>query len=90
MTKSAQNGIIIKVISGLRTYDEQNGLHAKGRTTPGKIVTNARGGYSNHNFGIAFDIGVFEGAAAPLTLNFNFMKQSAAGSRSHLKREMHR
>ena len=24
-------------------------------------MTNARGGYSNHNFGIAFDIGVFEG-----------------------------
>jgi peptidoglycan L-alanyl-D-glutamate endopeptidase CwlK len=23
-------------------------------------VTNAKGGYSNHNFGIAFDIGVFE------------------------------
>jgi len=26
-------------------------------------VTNARAGYSNHNFGIAFDIGVFEGSA---------------------------
>ena len=26
------------------------------------IVTNAPAGYSNHNFGIAFDIGVFEGA----------------------------
>jgi peptidoglycan L-alanyl-D-glutamate endopeptidase CwlK len=24
-------------------------------------VTNARGGHSNHNFGIAFDVGVFEG-----------------------------
>jgi peptidoglycan L-alanyl-D-glutamate endopeptidase CwlK len=23
-------------------------------------VTNARGGFSNHNFGIAFDIGLFE------------------------------
>jgi peptidoglycan L-alanyl-D-glutamate endopeptidase CwlK len=23
-------------------------------------VTDARGGYSNHNFGVAFDIGVFE------------------------------
>jgi peptidoglycan LD-endopeptidase CwlK len=33
-----------------------------GRTKPGKVVTNARGGYSNHNFGIAFDIGVFEGS----------------------------
>ena len=29
---------------------------------PGAKVTNARGGYSNHNFGIAFDVGVFEGS----------------------------
>lgn len=51
------------MISGLRSYAEQDALYAKGRSgIPGeKIVTNARGGYSNHNFGIAFDIGVFEG-----------------------------
>jgi peptidoglycan L-alanyl-D-glutamate endopeptidase CwlK len=63
VAKSAQNGITIKVISGLRTYEEQNDLYAQGRTKPGNIVTNARGGYSNHNFGIAFDIGVFEGSS---------------------------
>ena len=61
VTKAGADGITIKVISGLRTYDEQNDLYAQGRTKPGKIVTNARGGRSNHNFGIAFDIGVFEG-----------------------------
>lgn len=55
-------GINIKIISGLRTYEEQNELYAQGRTKPGGIVTNARGGHSNHNFGIAFDIGVFEGS----------------------------
>lgn len=63
--RAAALGITIKVISGLRTYEEQNALYAKGRTTApiGKkhIVSNARGGYSNHNFGLAFDIGVFEG-----------------------------
>jgi peptidoglycan L-alanyl-D-glutamate endopeptidase CwlK len=58
---AAAVGIAIKVISGTRTYEEQNALYEQGRTTPGRIVTNARGGYSNHNFGIAFDIGVFEG-----------------------------
>jgi peptidoglycan L-alanyl-D-glutamate endopeptidase CwlK len=42
-------------------YDEQNELFAQGRTKPGRIVSNARAGFSNHNFGIAFDIGVFEG-----------------------------
>jgi peptidoglycan L-alanyl-D-glutamate endopeptidase CwlK len=61
VTKAGADGITIKVISGLRTYDEQNDLYAQGRTKPGKIVTNAGGGHSNHNFGIAFDVGVFEG-----------------------------
>lgn len=55
-------GISIKVIDGLRTYEEQNELYAQGRTKPGEIVTNAQGGQSNHNFGIAFDIGVFDGS----------------------------
>ncbi len=59
--KAARAGIEIKIISGLRSYEEQDALYAQGRTAPGDIVTNARGGYSNHNFGIAFDIGVFEG-----------------------------
>ena len=59
--KATAAGISIRIISGLRTYAEQDALYAQGRTAPGNVVTNARGGYSNHNFGIAFDIGVFEG-----------------------------
>lgn len=59
--KAARGGIRIKIISGFRTYAEQNALYAQGRTAPGNIITNVRAGYSNHNFGIAFDIGVFEG-----------------------------
>jgi peptidoglycan L-alanyl-D-glutamate endopeptidase CwlK len=58
--KARDVGITIKIISGLRTYGEQDALYAQGRTLPGSVVTNARGGYSNHNFGIAFDVGVFE------------------------------
>ncbi|MFD1776997.1 M15 family metallopeptidase [Paenibacillus rhizophilus] len=48
-------GVMIVITQGLRTYAEQDGLYAKGRTAPGEIVTNARGGYSNHNFGLAVD-----------------------------------
>jgi len=59
--KAAANGIQIKIISGLRSYEQQDALYAQGRTAPGPKVTNARGGYSNHNFGIAFDVGVFSG-----------------------------
>ena len=59
--KARQNDIVIKVISGTRSYEEQDALFALGRTKPGAIVTKARAGYSNHNFGLAFDVGVFEG-----------------------------
>jgi peptidoglycan L-alanyl-D-glutamate endopeptidase CwlK len=61
--RAAAAGITIKIISGTRTYAEQDALYAKGRTAPGPKVTNAPAGFSNHNFGIAFDIGVFEGTA---------------------------
>jgi peptidoglycan L-alanyl-D-glutamate endopeptidase CwlK len=61
--RAAAAGITIKIISGLRTYAEQDALFAKGRTAPGPRVTNAKAGESNHNFGIAFDVGVFDGAA---------------------------
>ena len=51
----------IRILSGTRTYAEQDVLYRQGRngnTLP--RVTNARGGQSNHNFGLAWDIGVFE------------------------------
>ena len=54
-------GIPARIISGTRTYAEQDALYAKGRTAPGQRVTNARGGQSNHNFGLAWDIGIFSG-----------------------------
>jgi peptidoglycan L-alanyl-D-glutamate endopeptidase CwlK len=40
----------------LRTDKEQDELYAQGRTKPGKKVTNAKGGQSYHNYGLAFDI----------------------------------
>ena len=56
---AAENGWDYRLISGTRTYAEQNALYAQGRTKKGRRVTNARGGYSRHNFGIAGDFGVF-------------------------------
>jgi len=49
-------GIYVGVAQGYRSIAEQNRLYAQGRTTPGPIVTNARGGQSNHNRGIAVDL----------------------------------
>jgi len=40
----------------LRTNKEQDELYQIGRTKPGKIVTNAKGGQSYHNYGLAFDL----------------------------------
>lgn len=48
-------GVPIVITQGLRTIAEQDALYAQGRTRPGSIVTNAKGGYSNHNFGVAID-----------------------------------
>lgn len=47
--------IKLVVSAGLRTWAEQDALYAQGRTTLGKIVTNAPGGHSWHNFGCAAD-----------------------------------
>jgi peptidoglycan LD-endopeptidase CwlK len=58
------DGLDARIISGTRTYEEQNALFRQGRFgNPGPRVTNARGGQSRHNFGIAWDIGIFEGGA---------------------------
>lgn len=48
-------GINVQISAGLRDNAEQARLYNQGRTTPGNIVTNARAGYSNHNFGLAVD-----------------------------------
>lgn len=48
-------GIKLRITDALRTFAEQNKLYAQGRTTAGKIVTNAKGGASYHNYGLAFD-----------------------------------
>ncbi len=48
-------GITIIVTQTLRTIAEQDALFAQGRTKPGSIVTKAKGGFSLHNYGVAFD-----------------------------------
>ena len=46
----------VRIAQGLRTFAEQDALYAQGRTKPGKKVTNAKGGQSIHNYGLAVDI----------------------------------
>lgn len=49
-------GYKVMVFQGFRSKEEQDYLYAQGRTRPGPIVTNAKGGYSNHQYGVAVDI----------------------------------
>jgi peptidoglycan L-alanyl-D-glutamate endopeptidase CwlK len=71
---------IVRFAYVLRTYKEQDDLFAQGRTKPGKKVTNAPGGRSYHNFGLAFDIvllkdndgnGTFETASWETNVDFD-------------------
>ncbi|EPC3373433.1 M15 family metallopeptidase [Listeria monocytogenes] len=54
--KMAKKGIYLCVAQGYRSSAEQNTLYAQGRTKPGAVVTNAKGGQSNHNYGVAVDL----------------------------------
>jgi peptidoglycan L-alanyl-D-glutamate endopeptidase CwlK len=45
----------IRIVEGFRSIERQNQLYAQGRTTAGNIVTNAKGGESFHNYGVAVD-----------------------------------
>ena len=53
---AAAAGVPLTVTFTTRSLATQAALYAQGRTAPGRIVTNARPGYSFHNFGLAFDV----------------------------------
>ena len=54
-SQCSAKGLALGFSDGYRSAAEQDALYAQGRTLPGSIVTNARGGYSQHNWGIAAD-----------------------------------
>ena len=49
-------GIDLLITSTFRDVESQNALYAQGRTSPGKIVTNAKGGQSFHQYRCAVDV----------------------------------
>ena len=50
-----KQNIDVVITCTYRSKTAQDALYAQGRTLPGKIVTNARGGESFHNYRVAFD-----------------------------------
>lgn len=49
-------GVKFVICSSIRSFAEQNALYARGRSRRGKRVTNAKGGESYHNYGLAVDL----------------------------------
>ncbi|AFS70788.1 MULTISPECIES: M15 family metallopeptidase [Exiguobacterium] len=47
--------IDIRITQGYRTNKQQDVLYEQGRSRAGDVVTNARGGESMHNYGLAID-----------------------------------
>lgn len=69
----------IRIVQGLRTIEEQNALYEQGRTKPGKKVTNAKGGSSYHNYGLAIDFALIydkDGNGSFETLSWDLAKDA--------------
>lgn len=64
----------VRVTQGLRTIEEQNALYAQGRTKPGPVVTNAKGGKSYHNYGLAIDFVLLYSGVVSWKVNADWMK----------------
>lgn len=56
LEEAARLGYSITVTDFFRSWERQNNLYKQGRNTAGPKVTNAQGGQSYHNYGLAFDI----------------------------------
>lgn len=50
--------LAVRIVQGLRTFEEQDELYQKGRTTKGPRVTNAKPGSSYHQYGLAVDFAI--------------------------------
>ena len=60
-----KHDIWLTVTQGYRNNQTQDELYAQGRTTPGKIVTWAKAGESDHNRRMAFDVAVLDKSGTP-------------------------
>ena len=60
-----KHDIWLTVTQGYRNDQTQDELYAQGRTTPGKIVTWAKAGESDHNIRKAFDVAVLDKSGTP-------------------------
>ena len=62
-------GLGIVIYRTLATWEEQEAIYAQGRTKPGIVVSNARGGESFHNYGLAIDFGILKPGSKEIEWN---------------------
>lgn len=79
--RAYKEGINVQITDGFRSFAEQTKLYNQGRTTPGQIVTNARAGQSNHNYGLAVDFVLLseDGTKALYEVNSKWRRVAAIG-----------
>jgi len=58
-------GYYLRVTYGLRSMDEQAALYAQGRSAPGRVVTQAKPGFSPHNYAAAIDVVFLDAKGQP-------------------------
>ena len=66
LAKCRAMGLELVVTDTYRSFAEQDALYRKGRTAPGRVVTNARAGQSFHNVRRALDV-AFKDASQAVT-----------------------
>lgn len=71
--KATPEGVHPIITQGLRSFAESDALYAQGRTTPGSIVSNSKGGQSYHNYGLAIDFCVLVNGKMVWSRDANWM-----------------
>ena len=66
-------GVVCRFTHTLRTKAEQDALYELGRSKKGKIVTNAKGGQSFHNYGLAIDFVLLVNGQVSWAVDKNWM-----------------
>lgn len=70
-----KDGLEVRIYSTYRDNEFQNYLYSLGRSTSGRIVTNKRGGQSEHNHRNAFDFLILKNKKADWE-NYEYFKRA--------------
>lgn len=84
-----ENGLPVTILVAFRSWNDQDALYAQGRTAPGNVVTDAMGGDSFHNWGLAFDCAPLVNGMINWSAMNKFDEMGALGQKVGLERGGH-